>query len=175
MILDHSQLIAASMFYRPFQPGDFAQLYAIEELSFEPPFRFSRAYMRRLTQSPHAATWIAEEDDKLAGFAVVEFLSGRGGPAAYIQTIEVAPDSRRHGIGGGLLQRIESSARSAGAGAIWLHVDTENQSAIRLYESHGYRFESRKDGYYPRGRDAFIYRKTIIGSPTEPDSSAYDH
>ena len=40
------------MLYRLYQPGDFAALYAVEELCFEPPFRFSRAYMRQLIAKP---------------------------------------------------------------------------------------------------------------------------
>ncbi len=50
------------MLYRLYQPGDFPALYAVEELCFEPPFRFSRTYMRQLIESPNAATWIAEEE-----------------------------------------------------------------------------------------------------------------
>lgn len=148
-------------------PADFPALYAIEELSFEPPFRFSRSYMRRLTESPRGATWIAEEDGNLAGFAIVEFISSKGMPAAYIQTIEVSPDRRGQGIGGELLRRIESSACSAGAEFIWLHVDTGNHNAIHLYESHDYQLKGRSDGYYPRGRDAFIYRKLLNGLPSD--------
>jgi len=43
-----------------------------------------------------------------------------------------------------LLRLIEGSARAAGAQLIWLHVDAENASAIRLYEAHGYLCERRE-------------------------------
>ena len=33
------------MLYRPYQPGDFVQLYAVEELCFDPPFRFDQQYI----------------------------------------------------------------------------------------------------------------------------------
>jgi hypothetical protein len=48
------------MHYRLYQPADFAALYAVEELCFEAPFRFSRALMRKLIANPNSATWIAE-------------------------------------------------------------------------------------------------------------------
>ena len=149
------------MIYRPYRPEDFAALYAIEEACFQPPLRFSRIYMRRLTGSADAATWIAEEEGgAMAGFAIVEW-SGEAVVSAYIQTIEVAPAKRRLGVGAELMRRVEQSAQKAGAKAIWLHVDAENAGAIRLYEAHGYRREGKEANYYPRGREALIYAKSL--------------
>jgi ribosomal protein S18 acetylase RimI-like enzyme len=142
-------------------PQDFDQLYALEELCFEPPYRFSRRYMRQLVSRVNAATWIAEEDRQMAGFAIVEWNQSPDEMTAYIQTIEVAPERRGCGVGRELLGRIESSARLAGARRIWLHVEATNAGAIRLYEAHGYHCEGRKENYYPRGRSALIYRKRL--------------
>ena len=150
------------MLYRLYKPGDFARLYAIEEACFEVPFRFSRAYMRQLVHSAQAATWIAEEDGRMAGFAIADWTEQRGGTAAYIQTIEVLPERRGHGVGSELLSRIEGSARAAGVQAIWLHVDAENADAIRLYEARGYLREGRQEHYYARGRAALVYGKPLL-------------
>jgi ribosomal protein S18 acetylase RimI-like enzyme len=147
--------------YRPYTPLDFDPLYALEELCFKPPHRFSRRYMRLLVSRMNAATWIAEEDGRLVGFAIVEWASQRNVITAYIQTIEVATDARSRGFGRELLSRIESSARDAGACLIWLHVEAANADAIRLYESQGYRRESREENYYPLGRAALIYGKRL--------------
>jgi ribosomal protein S18 acetylase RimI-like enzyme len=148
--------------YSPYTPEDFDQLYAIEKRCFEPPFRFGRRYMRQLINRANAATWIAEEDGQLKGFGIVVWRKGKGNDVtAYIQTIEVAQESRGKGIGRELLVRIENSARAACAGMIWLHVDAENAAAIRLYETQGYRCERREENYYPLGRVALIYRKRL--------------
>jgi ribosomal protein S18 acetylase RimI-like enzyme len=149
------------MLYRLYKPEDFAALYAIEELCFQPPFRFGRGYMRQLVLDPETATWIAEDNAAMAGFAIVEWGEGKQGPIAYIETLEVLPGRRGQGIGGQLLGRIEASARAAGVRVIWLHVDEENAAAIRLYEANGYRRQGREENYYPRGRAALIYTKTI--------------
>ncbi len=151
------------MLYRLYQPADFAQLYTVEELCFEPPFRFSRTLMRKLIANPNSAAWIAEENAKLSGFAIVDWATVPKGTVAYIQTIEVHPESRRRGIAAGLLNRAENSARAAGATAIWLHVDVENSAAIRLYESRGFARKSREEHFYARHRPAFIYSKTFQG------------
>jgi ribosomal-protein-alanine N-acetyltransferase len=151
--------------YRPYTPADFSQLYAVEELCFQPPFRFSRAWMRKLIANPNSATWIAEDSaeqrETMAGFAIVEWTTLPKGAVAYIQTIEVHPVSRRRGIAAQLLKRVEDSARLAGAVAIWLHVDVENSAAIQLYRSRGYAQKGREEHYYARHRPAFIYAKPI--------------
>lgn len=153
------------MLYRPYKPEDFAALYAIEERCFQPPLSFSRRTMRQLVNSPHAATWIAEDDGRMAGFAIVEWAEDAGRLIAYIQTIEVAPEQLRQGIGGELLRRMEGSARLAGAQAIWLHVDAANAGAIHLYEANGYRGEGREENYYARDRAALIYAKPLGAEP----------
>jgi ribosomal-protein-alanine N-acetyltransferase len=175
--------------YRPYTPQDFDVLYALEEVCFEPPFRFDRRTMRLLVQRKHAATWIAEDNAHMAGFAIVEWtgrkrvLPGdrslsqgcKSGITAYIQTIEVAPEARRRGVGGELLGRIEGSACAAGASLIWLHVEASNARAIRLYEERGYLCEGRQENYYPRDRAALIYLKRLdsgLDGDKKPQASA---
>lgn len=150
------------MDYRIYRPDDFAQLYAIEVLCFQPPFRFGRGYMRQLVEGSETTTWVAEEDGEMAGFAIVEHSVEGQHHSAYIQTIEVAPTQRRKGVGDELLRRIENSALELGASEIWLHVDEENSVAISLYREHGYEKQGRQAHYYARNRAAGIYRKLLI-------------
>ena len=163
------------MLYRLYQPADFAALYAVEELCFDAPFRFSRALMRKLIANPNSATWIAEtaaaekgiaeENSKLAGFAIVDWATVPKGTVAYIQTIEVNPASRRQGIARELLRLSEVSALVVGATAIWLHVDVENTAAMHLYEGRGYARKGREEHFYARNRAAFIYAKSLAAAP----------
>jgi ribosomal-protein-alanine N-acetyltransferase len=89
----------------------------------------------------------------------VEWHDTPRGISAYIPTIEVLPERRGHGVGRELLQRLEQSARDAGAAAIELHVDTTNAGAIQLYESQGYRQWGARDNFYAQGRPAYLYKK----------------
>jgi [ribosomal protein S18]-alanine N-acetyltransferase len=150
-----------TVLYRLYTPADFPALYAIEEICFQPPFRFPRRYMRGLADSVHTVTWIAEDEEQMAGFAIADCGRDAEGVIAYIQTIEVLPAMRGRGIGRELLRRIEDSVRDRGAHSIWLHVDSVNAGAIRLYESHGYTCQGRKENYYAHGRAALIYRKPL--------------
>jgi ribosomal protein S18 acetylase RimI-like enzyme len=147
--------------YRRYEGEDFETLYAVEEACFTEPFRFSRAAMRRIVGEPNTATWIAEDEDGMAGFAVVEWFASRAGMSAYIQTIEVLTQKRGQGAGQALLELMERSAREAGAQAIGLHVDAENGGAVRLYDRSGYACEGRREGYYPQGRAALVYVKRL--------------
>lgn len=153
---------------RPYVCADFEALYAVEELCFELLFRFGRRYMRQLVSRFDVAAWIAEEDGRMTGFAVVEWAQRKSGVTAYIQTIEVVPEARGRGVGRQLLGRIEDSARAAGAGPIWLHVEAANMGAIRLYETQGYSCLGRQENYYPLGRAALIYKKRLDAGSAHP-------
>jgi ribosomal protein S18 acetylase RimI-like enzyme len=157
MEIDHSCLVI----YRLYQPQDFAALYAIEEACFQPPHRFSRAYMRQLIQQSDAATWIAEDDERLCGFALVEWTWEAAGVVAYLQTLEVIQQKRGQGVGSELLRRVEISASASRASVIWLHVDAKNEAAIRVYRAHGFVLQGREEDYYGRGRAALIYAKPL--------------
>jgi ribosomal-protein-alanine N-acetyltransferase len=114
--------------------------------------------MRQLVEAADAATWIAEEAGQMAGFAIVEWTEG----TAYIQTLEVMPEWRGAGVGGELLRRMERSALAGDSEMIWLHVDAENDGAIRLYERNGYSYENRQEDYYGLGRAALVYTKRLL-------------
>jgi [ribosomal protein S18]-alanine N-acetyltransferase len=147
--------------YRHYKPEDFEALYAIEEICFHPPFRFGRRYMQRLAGAANATTWIAEDFEKMAGFAIAEWKPSLGDIAGYIQTIEVAPGFRRQGVARELLERIEESAREANAATLWLHVDKINDAAIALYENRGFLPVGEEANYYAPGRGALLYRKAL--------------
>jgi len=149
------------MLYRLYLPEDFPQLYAIEQLCFQPPFRFSRRSMQQVLANPDSATWIAEEDRQMAGFAIVDWTWETTPATANIQTIEVAPAHRQRGIASELLRRVEASAGAAEAQAIGLHVAESNTAAIRLYQAHGYQPQGREENYYAAGLHAVIFSKDL--------------
>ncbi len=105
--------------------------------------------------------------------------SGRwdeGAPVAYIQTIEVAVDERRQGVGDELLRRVEASARAAGARTIWLHVDAGKLRGDPPLRRRGYASQGREEHYYARNRAALIYSKKLAQSdPLRPLAPSSDH
>jgi [ribosomal protein S18]-alanine N-acetyltransferase len=147
--------------YRLYAPEDFDELYAIEEVCFKPPFRFDRRLMKQLVNRPDGATWIAEEDEVMCGFVVIEWTTESNVTLAYLQTLEVLPERRGQRVGNALLNKAEESARAAGAETVWLHVDEKNAGAIKLYEGRGYLWCGREADYYPEGQAALVYEKQL--------------
>ncbi len=151
----------SSVTSRLYVPSDLPALYAVEEVCFEPPLRFSRSLMRSLAEDPDCRTWLGILDGVRAGFAMVG-VRGDGDPsAAYIWTLEVLPVFRRRGVARELLARLEESAQLAGRTAIELHVSQRNSDALALYEVSGYRRSGADSNFYGKGQDAFRYRKPL--------------
>lgn len=148
------------MQYRRYLPEDFSALYRLEEQCFSPRERFPRTMMRRLVATPSTATWMAfsaagsqSGEKNLAGFAIVEWSRSE---AAYLHTLEVAPEHRRAGVGRELLRSCIASARAAEVRLFWLHVAEENLAARALYRSLGFVEQEREEHYYGRGRHALV-------------------
>jgi RimJ/RimL family protein N-acetyltransferase len=93
---------------------------------------------------PHAAVFVADEGDSLAGY--VEARRGafrRNRHSAYV-VIGVRREAAGRGLGGRLLERLEEWAREVGVSRLELTVMEHNERAIRLYERQGYELEGRR-------------------------------
>ena len=66
----------------------------------------------------------------------------------HIHNIAVAPESRRRGIGKGLLEYAEAAGRKRGADCALLEVRVDNAPALALYGRLGYRRIGRRRRYY---------------------------
>jgi ribosomal-protein-alanine N-acetyltransferase len=79
---------------------------------------------------------------------------------AYIQTIAVAPQAQRHGIGEALLVELLEEADRRRCDHVDLEVRADNRPAITLYERHGFAPIAVRRGYYqPSGADAVVMRR----------------
>jgi len=87
--------------------------------------------VRRFDEGPQ---WIAEIDGNPAGTVSVlpepEWL--------YIRSMAVLPAAQGHGVGGHLLNAVEEYATGEGFEKLFLYTTHFSQSAIRLYEKHGF-------------------------------------
>jgi ribosomal protein S18 acetylase RimI-like enzyme len=146
---------------RPFVPGDLKALYAIEEVCFAPPLRFSRSLMRSLSEDSNCRTWVACVNGIRAGFAIVGLVREGDEFTAYIWTIEVLPGFRRLGIAKQLLARVEESAREGVCQSIELHVAEQNLEAQALYRGLGFAPIGLEPEFYGKGQNGLRYRKML--------------
>lgn len=95
---------------------------------------------------PH--TFVVERDGRPIGTARVH----REGDRAGVYGFAVHPDHQGRGIGRDVLHRLCRTARAGGATAVHLEVATDNDRALRLYTSLGFRPVTTEDYYALPGR-----------------------
>ncbi|MEP6844329.1 MAG: ribosomal protein S18-alanine N-acetyltransferase [Pseudolysinimonas sp.] len=123
---------------------------------------WSRDSMRAELGSRHGYYLVAERESQhpdaaIAGYAGL--LAPTGSGQADIQTIAVAPEARRHGLGRALMVALLDEARTRQAAEVFLEVRADNPSAQALYLLLGFDQIAVRPRYYqPDGVDAHIMR-----------------
>jgi ribosomal-protein-alanine N-acetyltransferase len=146
---------------RSYRAEDVDAMHALDVVCFERPFRFTRGAMRRFAEANHARVVIAEVDDALAGFVIVQAEEDEEVRTGYVVTLDVEPAFRRRGIAGVLMSEVERLARLDGCDAMVLHGFTGNDAAIRFYANAGFVRSDRVEGFYAPGVDAWVYSKRL--------------
>lgn len=96
--------------------------------------------------------------DAILGYVVALFILDE----AEIANLAVAPEGRRHGIGGLLLDRATVDAACAGVRSLYLEVRESNVAARALYESRSFRQVGRRRGYYRNPtEDALLLKREL--------------
>jgi [ribosomal protein S18]-alanine N-acetyltransferase len=154
---------------REYRESDLGTIFALDELCFEPPFRFSARAMKQFAEARNALIVVAEADEtgEIEGFCIAHVERARKGLTAYVVTLDVAPLYRRQGLAHEMMERIERQATEAECDAMALHVSVENDGAIAFYESEGYERSHLVKSFYGLGRHAYVYRKALAGAARE--------
>lgn len=139
---------------RPARPADAAELARLEPRCFTDPW--SAQGFRETLESPYVVGLVAElKSRSIAGYLIARALEDEG----EILNLAVAPESRRHGIGLGLLEAGLAALAERGVTSVFLEVRATNQAALDLYIREGFRPVGRRREYYRRPvEDAMILR-----------------
>jgi ribosomal-protein-alanine acetyltransferase len=138
--------------------ADLDALVAIENRCFDTD-RLSRRSFRHLLTRGRAATLVAEHGGAVVGYVLVLF--SHGTLHARIYSLAVDPAARGLGLGRDLVEAAEDAAKDQECSEIRLEVRKDNEEAIGLYESLGYRRFGVLAGYYEDHGDALRYRKSL--------------
>ena len=141
--------------------ADVPAMYRLDCLCFEEPFRFDLRSMRRFASHRNAVVVIAEAEEGIRGFAILEVTPQAKLPLAYLVTLDVHPEHRRAGLARELMGEVERLAALAGVTQIGLHVFAGNEAAILFYERLGYFRVAISHDFYAPGFDAFRYVKCV--------------
>ncbi|HEX3899842.1 MAG TPA: ribosomal protein S18-alanine N-acetyltransferase [Mycobacteriales bacterium] len=137
---------------------DIATVMVIENGLFEEDAWSEGMFWSELAER-ETRRYLVEDDDagKLCAYAG---LCTYAPHEAYIQTIAVSPVAQRRGIGDALLTELISESVRRGCPHLDLEVRADNDTAIRLYERHGFTRIGLRRGYYqPSNTDAAVMRR----------------
>lgn len=102
---------------------------------------------------------------------VQKAIGGMGPDEWYVSNVGVLPDMRGRGVGGALLLDADQRARSNGARAIVLDVETDNPMAAKLYGELGYRIVRTTAPLLLEGRQFAFHRMSKPLGPNAPERS----
>ncbi len=139
----------------PAAADDLDAIVRIEQRCFADD-AFSRRELGYLIGCANGFFFVARCDGGIAGY--VALLRRRGCAHLRIYSIAVDPDCRGRGIGALLLDHSFACAREEGLQRLSLEVRTDNEAALRLYESRGFRRTALLHGYYAPEADAWRMR-----------------
>lgn len=158
----------AAVAIRPSGPQDVDALVVLEEAAFTTD-RLSRRSFRRFVSASTACLLVAENDGAVLGYGLVLFRAGTA--LARLYSLAVAPAARGLGLARKLVKALEHAAYGHGCIVMRLEVRADNDEAIALYLSAGYRRFGRIVGYYEDGADALRFEKRVgapLGRSPEP-------
>jgi ribosomal-protein-alanine N-acetyltransferase len=141
--------------------SDLDSVLAVEASLVSAPHWNLSAYRAALdvNASPKRIAMIAKADSKIvAGFIIGSLVF----PLAELESIAVAIDFQRQGLGRQMLNCWLAHTRAAGAEQALLELRASNQQALSLYRSTGWIEVGRRRDYYSAPReDAIVMRLSL--------------
>jgi [ribosomal protein S18]-alanine N-acetyltransferase len=141
---------------------DLPEVVALDAQLFDDTAWTSTMFWSELAAVPQTRDYLVLEsggDAEIVGYGGVMTVAGE----ATVQTLGVAWQRQRHGLGRQLLEALIACARRRHASMVWLEVRDDNAAAHQLYASAGFEREAERADYYGIGRPALIMRKRLTG------------
>jgi ribosomal-protein-alanine N-acetyltransferase len=136
---------------------DLDEILEIEETAFTNPYPLG--YLRFLAKANPETFLVADGVESLRGYIIADVRNRNEG---HIISIAVNKDERRKGVARALIERVGLVFSDLEVEVVKLEVRVSNHSAIKLYETMGYRQVGMMPGYYRDGEDAIIMSLTMV-------------
>ena len=125
----------------------------LERQLFEGDAWSAELFWSELAQHESRHYVVAVDGAQVVGYAGLAMTDDEG----YVQTIGVATQAQRRGIGTMLMADLMAAAANRGATRVGLEVRTDNSPAHELYRRFGFAPVGVRRGYYqPSGADALV-------------------
>jgi ribosomal-protein-alanine N-acetyltransferase len=116
--------------------AELEELLAIDEAAFSSFWRFNRSALEEAIGATSRSTTLTIQGSN--GVAIAYAVVGFGSAIAYLQRVAVDPEWQGQGMGRSLVRVVARKARTSGAKVLLLNTQTDNHSAIGLYEDEGF-------------------------------------
>ena len=150
---------------RRMSAGDVERVLGIAGDLPHAPRWLDSAYLSAINpeNAPRRIALVAEDGGLVAGFLVASVVA----PEAELETIAVAPDAQRRGLGGMLLEALLVELRGSQVSELILEVRASNGAALGLYRGRGFTECGKRVRYYADPvEDALLMRMAINGAAT---------
>lgn len=143
---------------RPMTESDLDQIMEIERRAY--PYPWTRSiFSDCLKHNYHCL--LHEHNDTIMAYAVISAAAEE----MHILNLTVEPKQQNQGLGKRLINTLEMIGRGLDARECFLEVRPSNESAIRLYQNHGFNEVGLRKDYYPakKGREhAVVMAKVLL-------------
>ncbi len=147
---------------RPMRWWDIDAVHALEEQAFTETAWSPETFWSELAGVPESRLYVvAASGERIVGYAGLMAV----GSDADVQTLTVAAENQRQGVGAQLLASLIDEAKCRGCSRLTLEVAASNEPAQRLYLRQGFEVIARRSGYYGEGADAMIMRLRLLAEP----------
>lgn len=130
------------------KPKDFDNIIRIEELSYRDPWP-REVFMLDYLFNNSSEYFVLKNQGKIIGFIGMWLEDKR----LHIINVTVHPDERGRGFGRIMISFAIKCARQKNMKEVYLEARSSNLSAIKLYESIGFRKKDELSDYYQDGED----------------------
>ncbi|MBA2626769.1 MAG: ribosomal protein S18-alanine N-acetyltransferase [Gemmatimonadales bacterium] len=136
--------------------GDVPALVALERRCFSDPW--SPTSFREAVEASWSFGLISEVAGEVAGYLIARDAAGSG----EILNLAIAPEYRREGLAGELLEAGLAALAVRGVTEVFLEVRESNAAAQALYLDAGFRAVGHRAGYYRSPKeDALVLRREL--------------
>jgi ribosomal protein S18 acetylase RimI-like enzyme len=109
-------------------------------------------FRKEIAGSPRSYLAVLEDEEAILGFGGLWIIP----PEAQVTTLAIARSRSRRGWGRRLLRHLIGEAVRRGAGTVALEAAADNEPALRLYGSEGFRIVGRRPKLYNGAVDAVL-------------------
>jgi len=150
---------AAGLEIRPFEDADLEAVVVLwrEVFAGDPPWNDPIDVVARKKTVQAELFLVGVVGSRVVGTVLAGFDGVRG----WVHHLAVAPDHRRQGLAGRLMDRAEAGLLERGCPKLNLQVRGSNRAVIAFYESRGYRVDDVISLGKPLGRWQGVSRNTV--------------